>query len=152
VKPHPNWFGINAPISELKRITKRSNVKVVHHSINPLDLIRNSMAVATINSTTGLEAIGLKKPVLTFGHNFYSENKGVAVCVHDLRNLTSAVRKILYEPDNSYNQKERDLLLAKYYKHIIPIDEKHLAPNPETDKSDGKRIAEEFIRMYDYCF
>jgi capsule polysaccharide modification protein KpsS len=147
VKPHPNWLGTNVPISKIRQIKEYGRVKLVNPRLDPLQLIKSSLGVVTINSTTGLEAIVLGKPVLTFGHNFYSK-KDVTVCVHDLKSLPSAVNTILYKPNKSYVQKERDFLLSKYYKHFIFIQEDAKEKGDVIGKEDGENIASGLI---DYC-
>ena len=149
IKPHPNWLCVDAPISEMKRLKNHDNIKIIPPLTDPLELIKHSISVVTVNSTTGMEAIGMGKPVITFGHSFYAI-KDVTLCVHDLKDLPAAIETVLYNPEKSFDQKKRDLLLAEYYKHLIPFKGITLDFDPKKGDVNGKRIAEEIIAYIEY--
>ena len=71
VKPHPHYSGIDVTFSNLSKIRSLRNVKVIKPDTPTVDLIKQSKAVITVNSTTGFEALILGIPVVTFGHDFY---------------------------------------------------------------------------------
>lgn len=148
IKPHPNWMCTDVPIKELMQLKKWKNIKIILPTTNPLELIRKSRGVITINSTTGLETIALGKPLITFGHNEYAK-EGVAICVHDLKMLPAAVEKILYHPEKSFDQRERDIFLARFYKHLIPL-ESTSGVSLVISESDAKRISEEINRYVEH--
>ena len=58
----------------LKRL---DNVLLVPLNITSKKLIKNSICVATVTGTTGIEALVLGKPVITFGSAWYNECRGV---------------------------------------------------------------------------
>lgn len=120
IKPHPSWFCTDFPVSQVLKLKKLRNVRIVNPKISPIELIKNSLATVTINSTTGLEAIIFGKPVLTFGHNFYAK-EGLSVVVHDMHTLPKAIEKIIFHPELSFDQNERDEFLGTYYSHLIHI-------------------------------
>lgn len=73
VKDHPHqhvrgWRNI----SFYKSIMNLPNVKLLHHSVNPEELLERSSLVMTIASTTGLEAAFHKKPTVIFADVIYS--------------------------------------------------------------------------------
>jgi Capsule polysaccharide biosynthesis protein len=65
-------------LSALKNVTLLSNVE------NSIDLIRNSIGVATITGTAGWEALFHGKPVIAFGLAWYRFMDGVFAFRHDL--------------------------------------------------------------------
>jgi capsule polysaccharide modification protein KpsS len=93
VKEHPNVLGTFS-LSMLRRIKKISNVVLVNPAINPHDLIANSKAVVTINSTAGFEALMHFKPVIVFGQAFY-RGYGVTFDVDSLYDLEWTIKKAL---------------------------------------------------------
>jgi Capsule polysaccharide biosynthesis protein len=102
VKEHPMSIGRN-PLSFLRRLRRRANVRLVHPYANSHELIREAEAVVVISSTVGLEALLYEKPVLTLGRPFYS-GYGVTVDVESFREIREAVPAVLrFRP-------ERDLL------------------------------------------
>ncbi len=143
IKPHPSWLCTDAPFFEMKKLKALRNVRLIKSNISPVELIKKSAGVVTINSTTGIEAIIFEKPLLTFGHSFYAEN-GVAKCVRDLKHLQPDLEAILKNPKQSYDQKVRDVLLAKYHKHLIPTSVPLIYEFDFPD-SDAKRVAEEMV-------
>lgn len=141
IKPHPNWMCTEVVLSELIEIRRRRNVRIIYPSLNPLQLVKKSRGVVTINSTTGVEAIALGKPLITFGHNFYAR-EGVSMPIRDMKDLPEAVEKMIYSPEKSFEQGKRDFFLAQYHKHMIPVTPESTYTGRLTD-SDGKKIAEE---------
>lgn len=61
-----------------KRLMKLKNVRYIKRTYNSSKLIDNSKFVAVINGTAGWEAIFAKKPILIFGHAWFSSFKGVS--------------------------------------------------------------------------
>lgn len=86
VKPHPHYLGTDTYFNELYNISKLRNVKIISPTLSSIDLIKNSQAVITINSTTGFEALILKHPVITFGHDFYCKNN-LVYTIRDINEL-----------------------------------------------------------------
>lgn len=93
VKEHPYNYG-GEKKALLKRIKKYKNVKLIHPETSSLELIKDSQAVVTINSTAGIETILLKKPLISFGRTFYSHFKYTEK-VDYINSLPSMIQRIL---------------------------------------------------------
>lgn len=99
VKPHPEW-PLDFPYEGLKLISEISNVKLINPFYNSINLIKKSNAVVVINSTAGLEAIIYKKPVITFGTEYYNESN-LTYKVDNLRKLPEIINNALKNRLNS---------------------------------------------------
>jgi capsule polysaccharide export protein KpsC/LpsZ len=98
VKEHPMSIGRN-PLAFLRRLRRRSNVRLLHPQESSHELIRESAAVAVISSTVGLEALLYEKPVLTLGRPFFA-GYGITLDVESFRELREAVPALLrFRPD-----------------------------------------------------
>jgi hypothetical protein len=93
VKEHPMSIGRN-PISFLRRLRQRPNVRLVHPYASSHDLIREAEAVVVISSTVGLEALLYEKPVLTLGRPFFA-GYGVTLDVESFREIREQVPALL---------------------------------------------------------
>jgi hypothetical protein len=62
-----------------KKIMELPNVKLIHPSFNPKEIIKNASLVITIAGTTGQEATLYKIPTLTFTKQIYSIMPSVSV-------------------------------------------------------------------------
>jgi len=73
VKDHPlqNSRGWRS-ISFYKKIMSLPNVKLLHHSINPDEILERCSAVITISSTAGMEAALYKKPSILLADSLFS--------------------------------------------------------------------------------
>ena len=60
-----------------KRLSSLKNVKLLSQKENSINLIKNSIGVATITGTAGWEALFYGKPVLVFGLAWYRNFSGV---------------------------------------------------------------------------
>ena len=78
------------PVSFYKQIMALPNVKLLHHSIPPNDILKKCSLVITAGSTSGLEAAFYEKPTITFVDNLYSKLKSV----HVLKNIEDLPRVI----------------------------------------------------------
>lgn len=83
VREHPAQFFLHMEghTSRIKGfyddLVKYPRVKFISTKNNPLDLIKNATAVATITGTIGWESIVQGKPVIIFGLSWYEKYKGV---------------------------------------------------------------------------
>jgi hypothetical protein len=78
VKEHPMQTWVGRGYGFYKDIIDQCNsVIFVKQSTSSHELIKNSVAVATITGTAGWEALFRKKPVLLFGNIFYELAPGV---------------------------------------------------------------------------
>jgi Capsule polysaccharide biosynthesis protein len=98
LKEHPMSVGRNS-IALLRRLRRRSNIRLLPPDASTHDLVRDSEAVAVISSTVGLEALLYDKPVLTLGQPFYS-GYGVTLDVDSFAELREKVPELLrFRPD-----------------------------------------------------
>lgn len=95
--------------SGLKEKYKNNKQLVFLSSGNTNELINNSMAVITVNSTVGIEALMKSKKVITLGNAFYNI-EGIVEHCDELDNLSKSIIKTL---DNDFNQELVDKFL--YY-------------------------------------
>tara|TARA_B110000881_G_C18382620_1_gene416903 strand:- start:137 stop:787 length:651 start_codon:yes stop_codon:yes gene_type:complete len=90
VKDHPQMVTRDwRPVSFYKQIMQLPNVKLLHPSTNPSDILKKCSLVITIGGTTGLEAAFYEKPTITFVNTIYSKLKSVHVLknIEDLPNI-----------------------------------------------------------------
>jgi len=80
VKEHP--FEVGAlPSGPLRRLlSRRRDIRLLDPSIHAHAVLRECSAVATVNSTTGYEALFYRRPVVTLGHSPY---RGLGI-THDV--------------------------------------------------------------------
>lgn len=89
VKEHPGQKGKNwRPIEFYKKIIALPNVQLIHFNVNNFEMISKSDLVILINSSSGLESLFYKKPVIVFGDVFY-----------DITSMVNKVEKIEDLPD-----------------------------------------------------
>ncbi len=69
IKLHPHTFNPWLNIRDLISLLKYPNVILADTSFSPIELIKKSELVITLNSTTWYEALLLNKPVITFWNN-----------------------------------------------------------------------------------
>jgi hypothetical protein len=93
VKEHPMSIGRN-PLSLLRRLRRRANVRLLHPYANSHELIQEAEGIVVISSTVGLEALLYEKPVLTLGRPFYA-GYGVTLDVESFRDIREQVPALL---------------------------------------------------------
>ena len=78
IKEHPRQFSTDTKKTTIgrdynfyKEIAQIERAVLIDESMNSDDLIRNSIAVATVTGSAGWEALKTKKPVLLFGSIWY---------------------------------------------------------------------------------
>lgn len=120
VKPHPHWSCVDISIGDVRKIKNLRNVILVSPDMNTYDLIRNSIAVLTINSTVGFEALVLGKPVITFGHDVNGIG-GAATAVNDMLSLPRIMVAATRGQLTPSNEKVRDVV-TQYYTNLIFVD------------------------------
>jgi hypothetical protein len=98
LKEHPMSVGRNT-LSQLRRLKRRRNVRLVSPYVSSHELMQRAAAIAVISSTVGLEALLYEKPVLTIGQPFYA-GYGVTLDVDSFREIREAVPALLrFRPD-----------------------------------------------------
>lgn len=98
LKEHPMSLGRNS-LMLLRRLRKRSNIRLVSPFTSTHELIKQSEAVAVISSTVGLEALLYDKPVLTLGDPYYA-GYGVTLDLTSFVEIREKVPELLrFQPD-----------------------------------------------------
>lgn len=94
VKEHP--FGVGSlPLAPFRALLRRRpEIRLVRPTTHAHALLRQCAAVATVNSTTGFEAMMFGKPVVTFGHGLY-RGLGLSIDVGDPFETPWALRQAL---------------------------------------------------------
>lgn len=92
VKDHKSAYGYES-FSFYDSISRLPNVKFINPNINIKKLIQDSLALITLTSTAGYEALLLKKRVLLFGEVFYSYHKNV-VKINSFDHLFNVLSRI----------------------------------------------------------
>ena len=101
-----------------KDIIKLQNVKLVHPSVNPKQIIKKCELVTTIAGTVGLEALFFKKPVIVFSDVIFSYFPNV-FRIKDKNDIPKIIRKALELKPNEEGIKR---LVSLYKKECIKID------------------------------
>lgn len=127
IKEHPSDFG-RIDYTDLKE--KYQGEKVVFVTTAPSgQLIEQSQAVITINSTVGIEALLKGKPVITLGKAFYNVDGIVRHCAN-LSQLPKVMARALRD-EVDQELIDRFLYFLRY-EYVIPIDKQ----NPTIESLD----------------
>ena len=111
VKQHPSGEG-EFKISELRKIKKLDNVRLINTKTNTHDILKNSKGVITINSNTGWEALLHKKPVIVLGNAYY-----------DIFDYFEKVRDFYELPNTITRVLKKKLSTKQQYKYINAVME-----------------------------
>jgi glutathione S-transferase len=110
VKEHPAFAGRYR--GEIYRtITAQSNARLLPTRTDPHQILEHANAVATIRSTTGLEALMHNVPVAAFGQPYYG-NAPAVVKITDLNNIERTLQTVLTMATDSNANRE---YLARLY-------------------------------------
>ena len=101
-----------------KDIIKLQNVKLVHPSVNPKNILEKCDLVTTIAGTAGLEALFFEKPVITFSDIIYSKFPNV-FRINDKNKIPETIRKALSLTPNKEGIRK---LVSLYKKECLNID------------------------------
>lgn len=101
-----------------KDIIKLQNVKLVHPSVNPKQLLKKCDLVTTIAGTVGLEALFFEKPVIVFSDVIFSYFPNV-FRIKNRNDLPKIIRKALTLKPNKEGIKR---MISLYKKECINID------------------------------
>lgn len=130
VKEHPSDLG---RINYHGKLAGLPNVLAVQN-VPTAELLRRSRIVVTINSTVGIEALLLGKPVVTLGNAFYNVPGLVFPAVD--RPLSEVLREALEcKVDEDLVQR---FIAYLYFCYLVPGDWRH--PTPENVQNMVKRI------------
>ena len=101
-----------------KDIIKLQNVKLVHPSVNPKQIIKKCDLVTTIAGTVGLEALFFEKPVIVFSDVIFSYFPNV-FRIKNKNDLPKIIRKALTLKPNKEGIKR---IVSLYKKECLNID------------------------------
>ena len=101
-----------------KEIKKIPNVKIIKPTIDVFEIIQKAKLITTITGNTGLSAVFLKKPVITFGQTYYNELSFVkkSLAFEDLPYLVKEQLE-----NFKYNEDELLNFLAKIFESSAKI-------------------------------
>jgi hypothetical protein len=77
-----------------KEIMNLPNVKMLHHTVHPKNILPKCSMVITVGGTAGFEAAFYEKPTITFVDTLYSSLKSVEI-LNDIRKLPQLIKKQL---------------------------------------------------------
>jgi|TARA_B110000495_G_scaffold187744_1_gene187401 hypothetical protein len=119
VKEHPGQgLKLWRSIEFYKKLIELPNVKLIHPSVNPRDLISQSSCVVSITGSTGFEALFYKKPVILFADEYYD----CLSMVTKVDNITSLPTLILKNITSfEFNNKEFNALMNSTNSESISI-------------------------------
>lgn len=119
VKEHPgqelkNW----RDVSFYQNIISMPNVKLVHPTVNPHDLISKCDAVISITGSTGFEALFYRKPVVLFSDEYY-DKLSMVYKVKNLIQLPTLISQALSNPN--FDNHEFNILIESAISQSIKI-------------------------------
>lgn len=128
VKEHKVSVG-RRPIKFYQKIENHHNILFVDDELPVYELVKHSKGVATISSTMGIEALLLKKPMLTFGDRCYNISKNVYK-VKDYTKVNESINAMLNHQFDEIdalaffnvimkNKNEIESFTAKKYSHAV---------------------------------
>ena len=95
IKEHPVVLG-DLTLSEILRIKRLKNVRLIHPSARSSSLIHNSLGVICVGGTAGWEALLAKKRIINLsGSPFYSYCSFVTV-IEDFQRIYESIHSITY--------------------------------------------------------
>jgi capsule polysaccharide modification protein KpsS len=130
VKVHPHWKNADQDLLKIYNLKKDKNIRLIKPEENTIELIKKSLGLIVINSTTGYEAIALEKPIIVIGHEAYKE---IGINIKDMNELPLALMGIKNKT-HKINKKTYAEFLMKYMNHVI-------------DSSDPNVIAHEIKQL-----
>jgi len=116
LKEHPALLS-SASDALFAPVLRMANVRLIHPRWHPYDLIRRSRLVCVLNSTAGLEALILGRPVVCLSRPFYA-NWGLTHDWTEALSLPALIRQALRAPLPA----EKDIvrLLCRLRRHSYP--------------------------------
>lgn len=119
VKEHPTMVGLRGP-DFYQHIKANSNVILVHHTLDSMELINGSRLVFTIVGTPALEAMLIGKPAIMFGRYAFADTYLISFC-QDFWSLNRLIREKLRQmPSESEIRRHGLALLAAKYQASRP--------------------------------
>lgn len=154
VKPHPHYKGSDIKIRDLSKTAKLKNVRIITPSTSVYDLIKNSLGVITINSTTGFEALMYNKPVIAIGHDAFCR-KDLCYLLRDINEFPAYIMNIIHGQGPPSDFKYIKDFVKKVYKNTLFASKSYMWEGPRIEQkyfSDEKakqfaHIIDKIIRM-----
>ncbi len=134
VKEHPSDYR-RIDYSQLR--TKYQDVLFANFN-NTAELIKNSIAVITVNSTVGIESLLYYKPVVTLGNAFYNI-PGVVYPLGKAENLSDVLATVAANPSVD-KELINGFLYYLRYEYLVAIDRKNL------EKTDPEEAVERILK------
>ena len=131
VKEHPVNPGMVESRKIMELMSEYKNIYFISPSIPLRKILRKSLGLVTINSTSGLESLLINKNVLALGMGYYKKLESV----HTIdNNQPKDIFKSMCQEKTTVNPNEIDLLLQKILNQTYP--EPNLFPDKklESDK------------------
>lgn len=143
VKEHFVAIG-RRPMPEYARIRNCFNVRLIHPLQDPIPMVENASAVATISGTMGWEGVLMEKPVVTFGDCFYNAYPQVTVAGQLAKSeWPRAFRDALttFRPDRELLLKYIAAILEKTYAGYFSLDHPLIDPERAMREDNFRNIA-----------
>ena len=153
VKEHPvQKLKFWRPISDYKKIIDIPNVRLVHPSVNNLDLIPQSHGVIAISGGTAFEAIFHKKPVILFGDEYYDVLPMVTK-IKTFNTLPLEIKNALL--NFKFNNKELNAFMQVFNEQSLPIPyhslmtDGSIVSSVQKYKLDHNLTTQHFLQYYE---
>lgn len=130
VKEHPTMIG-HRPVSYYKKLLRIPNVRLIDPSISSYEITKNARLVITITGTVGLEALLLKKPVITFGRPFYNKLDMVKK-VGSMHSLPKLIRDAL--ENHKHDEEQLVRFLTIYFEGTFSANYSEVANQESLEK------------------
>ncbi|WP_236173124.1 capsular polysaccharide export protein, LipB/KpsS family [Pseudomonas pseudonitroreducens] len=118
VKDHISAFGY--PDTKFyKSIANLPNVKIIAPTAPTKELIKSSLAVITLTSTVGYEALLLGKKVLLLGNVFYETHRNI-IKIEDPKKIWKYIQQVTKEENEIDIKSYNENYVAAYYLTTLP--------------------------------
>jgi hypothetical protein len=148
VKEH-KYFGMRQKYiyDELKKV---SNIRIISPYADMVQLIRKSIALVTLNSTAGLEAVFLKKPVIICGSSMYDFPNSVKK-VRCMDSLRSTINDVLSKNSDDVKD-DRIRFTMAFLRSVYPGNclEPSMCEGESLEPANIKKIAEAILQEIGY--
>ena len=150
VKEHFGGIGVRSKDFYNQLLYDLPNVKFIRFDTRGIDLIKKCLAVVTINSTAGLEAAIIGKPVINFGwHNYYSFLSNILL-VKDYTDVRKAIFKITNNKIDIKKAIQDGSKLAEAIKtSSVSLEKFNFYNNQGFNKLDLKLIHKKLLKSFD---
>lgn len=136
IKEHPSMVDYR-PRSFYKELKKIHNVKIINPAVSSFSIIPHAKLVAVITGSIGWEALMLKKPVISFGNQFYNALSMVKKCV-EIEKLPYLVKEQL----ENFVYKEEELIsfISAIFQDSATVDLDHVWHSERDPEKREKKL------------